>query len=478
MSERRPAIASSNAGLSVAWHTPLGAAVAHFEAWSRAAPAFVRHVGRVRAWRASDVAVAHTAAGLVVAWCEEDGVYACGIGFDGRELAAPALAAPEARTLALASRREDATLFCGDAEGIVRVPLDQRGAPRAALTRVLARGQGGAMLRAVMLGSQAGLLYAYPGDAAFGVVAGSHAVHHPLPAPLRDLAAASVASRAGFALLLEDGELRAGVVTARGKLAERPHTLGRVPDAERVGMLWVDADWLLVVQEPRHERVELWPIGTRGRRSEMAAAAGPLAVAYDAHRVTVVQAEAGERQSRLLFSRCTSSGEERQRRVEEIAPTDALERLLTRDAGRLLGAVAEVLARADYRSAAPRVDPDAGLLEARDGTGILRLEISARASEVCLRVRGALAPDEERPPPRTMLRLAQWVRARLGRTDPWLGPWSERQAAALGASLRAVDGAGDAYDMQLLLTELPGVGRLIEWLGALRREHAEHARGP
>lgn len=332
------------------------------------------------------------------------------------------------------------------------------------------------MLRAVMLGPQGGLLYAYPGDAAFGVVAGTHAAHHPLPAPLRDLAAASVASRAGFALLLEDGELRAGVVTARGKLAERPHTLGRVPDVERVGMLWVDADWLIVAQEPRHERVELWPIGTRGRRSEMAASAGPLAVAYDAHRVTVVQAEAGERQSTLLFSRCTSSGEERQRRVEEIVPSDALERLVTRDAGRLLGAVAEVLARADYRSAAPRVDPDAGLLEARDATGTLRIEISARESEVCLRVRGALARDEARPPPRTMLRLAQWIRARLGRADPWLGPWSERHAAALGASLRTVDGAGDAYDMQLFLTELPGVERLVEWLGALRREHAERAR--
>lgn len=485
MSAQRPSLYVGRRGVVVGWHGPLGPAVAFFESFSRQRPLFARTLGRAGADLPATPVLWATSDALVVAWCEEDGVKVAALGWDGA-LGEPVLAAPGARTLAMGSGREGATLFAADSEGITVVELDGRGRPGAPVRAVSER-RGGIILSASRIRNEGVLAYAHPGAEGWGLVAatdtGPVAVKHP-EGGCESFHVASVGSRA--ACVFEgDGALRLGIFGPGGRVVERPHAVFGLdlPRLRTPQVTWMDEDWLVAAREPRTDTLRMLPLSPLLEPFTLPQCTRPFALAYHARHLYTLQIEPTPDGGELWLGRCQRDGGAAQQRHLALALDDRRPRRVGIEARSTLSRIGErVRHRGGYREAGyiAELSRDGSTLRIEDERGRLRLRVTPEAETIAMQLSSALGDDLTLPEaPTSLVRLARWVR--LGFSAAARSAveserrWAETLATALDATLRDVQRAGSTLVLELILRELPPPDPLYAWLGRVRDEQA--ARG-
>lgn len=483
----RPGLHLGSLGLVFTWHGPLGPMVARYGSWSRERPDLVRGLGHPGADLPVTPALEVTDAGIVVAWCEEDGAWASCLDEGGGE-DGPRLVLPGASSIALAGGRDAPRLFGADAAGVRSVALDARGVPRGEPVAHVTEARPSPVLTATRLRDEALCVAVHPGEQEWTVISArggeASVVRHRGDRPLEDARAQAVGGRAAV-LLSGEGRIEIALLGPGGKVVERPHAVfpvgtgsGAWPDA-----VWVDDHWVVLARDVTAGALVVQPLGKKGDAFGFPRCDGPFAAAYRSqafYALEVVAVDGDEAELRLF--RCDKRGDGQQRRVDRIPNAQAASLRERRAIRQALGALADQLRRArGYRDAAirPALGREGASLELADRDG--RLSLTARPHPeggVALRVVSALGEEAAlEPPPSSLVRLAAWVRTRFSPAARQVidarAAWARELAAALGAELAGIERAGSAIVLELRLDAMPSAEPLQRWLRRLRDAQRE-----
>ncbi|HJL14051.1 MAG TPA: hypothetical protein RMH99_00275 [Sandaracinaceae bacterium LLY-WYZ-13_1] len=491
MSEGPPAGWLGTRGLAVAWHGPLGPAVARFESWSREAPSFVRALGHAGADRPATPALWARRDHLLVAWCEEDGAWIAPVGWDDGAVGEARLVLPGARTVAMVGDGERGALFGADAEGLVHVAVDGDGRPRSEPARAVAERRAGVVLSATWLRDEALLIHVHRGAEGWGVVSvrgdAVTAVDHRTGGACEAVDARAAGSRTGVVLERAGGGVRFALLGPEGKVIERPHAVfgPTAPPLVSPQVVWTDDDWTLLAREPCDDRLWVHPASHRREPFELPRCDGPFAAAYWVQHLFALELDPTPEGGEMRLWRCTRDGASPQQRITALRIEGAPTRRRRLEVRSTLGSLADRLgAAAGYRDRArrPRLSRDGGSLSLHDERGRLRVTVEPGAKDdgapgLALRVSSALGDDPRLPEtPSSLVRLARWIRARLSpavrEREAADRAWADELAGALGATAGRVERAGATLLLELWLEALPEVERLARWLRRLRDEQA------
>jgi hypothetical protein len=493
----RPALhVSADGELIVAWHGPLGPAVARFDAWSRERPVFARTLGTAGADRPSVPAIASIGEDLAVFWCEEDGAHGHLLGPDGEEKRARLLV-PDALAVAAVAGRERATIFCADEAGIVRLDVGAELAPAGEISRCVSEKRAGALLVAAPLREHALLAFAHRGAPGFGVVLARAkdevVVRHETVARkdalvkgygsdfVEDLDVCSAAGRAAIAVELGGGKVYTGEIGPAGQLVERPHALF---PRERASLgsprvVWTEDSFTALCREREDGRLRVQPLGEKGEAFVLPRSEAAFSAVFIRQHFWALEATPSHEGVELRLWRVKRSGAEAQQRVAQVVLDDAAAR---RDRLALREVLASVSRRIEqargYRDAGTRtaLAYDGTRLELHDAHG--RLVVGARAHEqeqrFALCVTSEIGGESALPEATSsMVRLARRVRALFTKT-PEAAPedlaWAEELVSRLEARVLRFERAGAVVVLELAVSALPGAEPLERWLRLVREE--------
>lgn len=458
-------IGTTDGGIVVGWHGPLGPCAAWFEAWSRERPLIARTFGAPGADVAAVPALWAQRDALAVLWCEDDGAHVARLHRTG-SVSVDRLLVPGAYAVAVAGG-SNAAVFAADDAGIVRVELDEHlrtiGEPR----RCVAERRAGLMLSAAQLSGEAILVFAHRGAPSFGVVHGETTVRHTLRGDCEDLDVAAAGGRAAVVLEI-DGAIEHAEIAADAKLIERPRPLfpresGAFSSPRAV---WTEDSFAALARHGDRLRVE--PLGPKGDAFVLPRCDGPFdALFWRQHFLAV---EVHDEEIRLW--RCKRDGSAPQQRTIPIALDDAEQRRAKLVVRNVLASLSDRIEQAHgYRERGSRaaLAHDGSRLDVVDERG--RVTLGVRVTETSalrLTVTSAIGEDASPEEPSSLVRLARRLFSKKGSASDTERSWAAHVASRIDAGVVHVERAGAVMVLELELAVLPTADRLESWLRELR----------
>ena len=432
---------------------------------------------------------------VVPFWCEEDGAWGARYDLEGNQVSRPSLVLPGARRIALASSRERAVLFGSDGKGLLSLRVDGLGEPLADPVRHLGETRPPALLSAVRVRDESLCVAVFPGEGSWLTLsvgaADSALVRHRHAAPIHDLRARSVGSRA-VVLLSTPSKVELAVVSGSGRVIQRPHEVFprgmtglQWPDA-----VWADDRWVVLAQAADAEVIHAQPLAKKGGSKAAGArpmfslpkCAGPFAAAYHSQTYYALEVDALVDHAEMRLWRCSKTGDQQHQRVNDVVHAGAGVRRRQREVRSALGALALRMGEArGYRgtSARPALARDGASLELLDERGRLNVSVhpETESEDLALRVASALGDDpvlEEAPS--SLIRLATWIRRRLSsaarEAEALRMAWAAGLAAEIDARVARVDHSGNTLVLELLVEALPSSDTFQRWIERVRDAQA------
>lgn len=277
------------------------------------------------------------------------------------------------------------------------------------------------LVEAVSVGARWMVFYAPSGEAALGVVrweeAGIREVRYPLRAPVTALHAATTGRRSAVAMGYDDETVELAVLDAEGNMRERPHVAMREPGAALTTprIFWSGRGFGLTAVDHGRDRVLVRPSGegVGTLPLEVRDVEGPYVAHFGAGELLLASIEADGDDAALVLRRCERDGGGAQTHRLAVAPPDTALRGRALAARRHGEEARAHLAAALYRDGVTptaRLDGTAGF-RALGAEVEVELRVHADASSgFVLEVRAREEGTEEPEAPRSLARLAQWVR--------------------------------------------------------------------